>query len=101
MLCKNRDIFMTRDSPGFVVFVFVVFLRVIQRTAPFPVNHLQTVVNNLHYVSLYTDKPLLQIYVEHFLAYFGAKTQCFMATFCKLSFSLYPYKCDANVFLLH
>jgi hypothetical protein len=51
MLCKKRDIFMTRDSPGFVVFVFVVFLWGIQRIAPFPVNHLQTVVNNLHYVS--------------------------------------------------
>ena len=51
MLCKKRDIFMTRDSPGFVVFVFVVFLWGIQRTAPFPVNYLQTVVNNLNYVS--------------------------------------------------
>jgi hypothetical protein len=51
MLCKKRDIFMTRDSPGFIVFVFVVFLLNIKRTAPFSAKHLQLVVNKLRYAS--------------------------------------------------
>jgi hypothetical protein len=69
---------MTRDSPGFVVFVFVVFLLNIKRTAPFSVKHLQLVVNKLRYASFNTGGSLLQISITVFLAHFEATMQCFM-----------------------